>query len=295
MHRPVIACCLLALGSVGFACASAALPKRDDSTKSAPSKAVAQARLEAAALERAQNRAVASYKAHEARTRAQARREASRAAAVHSRTERSAKHDAAALAKAQDKAAANYRHELARRNSAQTIARKKAAAELAAAAKRAKQSADALARAQDQVVAHYMRSIGKGEPKAAMAVRRIENLACFTGIPDRHARIGVQLVNGKVDYFAYYSKWKPRTCSVSAGRDGPYSRWDDTGGTSRVTLIDNKGYFTIDRKGGTVRFVFHDIDRMRYCGMSGKINGSLTVVRGKSKCVIEGVMDNHEG
>ena len=38
-----------------------------------------------------------------------------------------------------------------------------------------------------------------------------------------------------------------------------------------------------------VRFdPFRDIDRMRYCGMDGKINGSLTVVRGrKTTCTVD--------
>lgn len=30
---------------------------------------------------------------------------------------------------------------------------------------------------------------------------------------------------------------------------------------------------------------------MFYCGMEGKIRGSLTVKRGKRECVLEGVMD----
>ena len=130
---------------------------------------------------------------------------------------------------------------------------------------------------------------------AATGLKKIEKLACFTGVQDRHARIGVKLVNGKVDYFAYYSKWKPRTCSIAAERNGPYSTWEDHGATSEVTLVDGKGVFTIKRTGGTVRFTFHDIDRMRYCGMSGKINGTLTVSRGKSTCVLSGVMDGGEG
>jgi hypothetical protein len=185
---------------------------------------------------------------------------------------------------------------VSRRLAAEKLAQEKAAAATSRKAKLAHQEAAALAAAQDRVVAYYRRSLGIHHAGPTLAVKRIEKLACFSGIKDRHARIGVQLVDGKIDYFAYYSKWKPRTCSIEAERNGPYARWEDNGATSTVTLVDDKGFFTIDRKGGgAFRFVFHDIDRMRYCGMSGKINGSLTVVRGKSTCIIEGVMDGHEG
>jgi len=122
---------------------------------------------------------------------------------------------------------------------------------------------------------------------------RRENLTCYTGTDDRHARIGVQLVDGKVSYFAYYSKSRPRTCSLEAGRRDPYSRWTDSDGYSTVTLADRKGRLRIDNVGGSYRFAFFDVDRVRYCGMQGKINGSLTVTRGKSSCEVQGVMDGH--
>ena len=125
---------------------------------------------------------------------------------------------------------------------------------------------------------------------------RRENLTCFSGTEDRHARIGVELVNDQVNYFAYYSKWRPRTCSIEAGRGDALSHWTDNGSSSTVTLGDRKGRrgkLQIERNGGTYRFAFQDVDRVRYCGMTGKINGSLIVTRGKSRCVVEGVMDGH--
>ena len=42
-----------------------------------------------------------------------------------------------------------------------------------------------------------------------------EMLACRLGTEDRHARIAVVLVGGKMNEFAYYSKWKPRTWTRS--------------------------------------------------------------------------------
>lgn len=166
----------------------------------------------------------------------------------------------------------------------------RAAAAKAKAAEEAKEEAKALARAQDRAVANYkLNRMPKAPPST------VEKLACISGTEDRHARIGVELNHGKVDYFAYYSKWKPRTCSIEVKRGDAYSRWEDHGATSNVTLIEGKGAFLIDGKNGSYRFDFRNIDRGRYCGMDGKINGSLTITRGKGSCVIKGVMDGHAG
>ncbi len=173
------------------------------------------------------------------------------------------------------------------------------------AAEEAKKQAAALARAQDRVVEFYKRSKSGTAPSAKAesdkkhanraARRAVERLACLTGSEDRHARIGVEVIDHKISSFAYYSKWKPRTCSIEVKRDGAYSRWEDHGNTSKVTLIEEKGIFLIEHKGGTYRFVFRDIDRARYCGMDGKINGTLVVTRGKRQCGLQGVMDEHSG
>jgi hypothetical protein len=296
MKRSIIVCCALTLGCVGNVLASApqSLTQKEKAAAAAAAKAAADARIEAAQLSRAQDRAVASYKRYQARAAAEAKLKHDKAKTVQARADEKAKQEANALANAYDRALASHKQHVSRGLAVDKLAAEKAAASAAQAAKRAKQEAAALAAAQDRVVAYYRRSIGK-DAGPALAVKRIEKLACFSGIKDRHARIGVQLVDGKIDYFAYYSKWKPRTCSIEAERNGPYARWEDNGATSTIFLVDDKGSLTIDRKGGAFRFVFHDVDRMRYCGMSGKINGSLTVVRGKSTCVVEGVMDGHEG
>jgi hypothetical protein len=121
---------------------------------------------------------------------------------------------------------------------------------------------------------------------------RREQLTCFAGTKDRHARIGVELVDDQVTYFAYYSRWRPRTCSIEAGRGDAYSRWSDNGTYSRVTLAD-RGELRIVQEGDAYRFAFFNVDRGRYCGMDGMINGSLTVTRGDESCLVEGVMDGH--
>jgi hypothetical protein len=123
---------------------------------------------------------------------------------------------------------------------------------------------------------------------------KIEKLACKLGTEDNHARIAVELHNGKVNRFAYYSKWKPRTCSMEVERDDAYSKWEDTGDTTVVTLVEDKGAFLIDNGKGRYHFIFRDIDRMRYCGMEGKVSGSLTIFRGRSQCQLDGIMDRGE-
>src|SRR5687767_4212277 len=71
---------------------------------------------------------------------------------------------------------------------------------------------------------------------------RTETLACRLGTEDRHARIAVVVIRGKTDSFAYYSKWKPRTCSVYLQRKGDmYSKWADNGNITTVSL--EKGAF----------------------------------------------------
>jgi hypothetical protein len=125
--------------------------------------------------------------------------------------------------------------------------------------------------------------------KKKAAPRKVERLACMLGTEDRHARIAVELKGGAVDNFAYYSKWKPRTCSVHVARGDPYSKWEDYG--QHTTVTTENGTFLIEHASTEVQFLFRDVDRMFYCGMEGKIRGSLTVKRGKRECVLEGVMD----
>ena len=130
---------------------------------------------------------------------------------------------------------------------------------------------------------------------ARPAARKVEKLACALGTHDSHARIAVELVNGRVNRFAYYSIWKPRTCSMEVERGDFYSRWEDTGSVTVVTLVEDTGGFLIGHEAGKrFHFIFREIDRMRYCGMEGKVSGSLTIARGEPRCVLDGVMDTGE-
>jgi hypothetical protein len=116
-----------------------------------------------------------------------------------------------------------------------------------------------------------------------------EVLTCRDGTEDRHARIAVVLVGGKTESFAYYSKWKPRTCSIYLQRNRDASRWSDAGSVTNVSA--DRGLFMIEHGKGEYRFVFRDVDRERYCGMDGTINGTLTIRKGSERCEIAGVME----
>ena len=125
----------------------------------------------------------------------------------------------------------------------------------------------------------------KKAPRAPFG--KSETLACRLGTEDRHARIAVVLTGGKVTEFAYYSKWKPRTCSIYLQRNrDSYSTWADNGNLTTINVA--RGAFLIEHGKGQYRFVFRDIDRERYCGMDGRINGSLTIRKGSDACELEG-------
>src|SRR5215210_3392037 len=119
---------------------------------------------------------------------------------------------------------------------------------------------------------------------------KTEILTCRNGTEDRHARIGVVLVGGKADSFAYYSKWKPRTCSIHLQRQrDSYSHWIDNGNVTNVSM--QHGLFLIEHGKGEYRFVFRDVDRQRFCGMAGTINGTLTLRKGSEHCELSGIME----
>ena len=116
-----------------------------------------------------------------------------------------------------------------------------------------------------------------------------EVLTCKLGTEDQQARMAVASLNGKIDSFTYYSKWNARTCSIEFERGGAFSKWSDDG---RVTTVSSEnGTFVIEQKNDGYHFEFRDVDRERYCGMDGKINGSLTVTKGRDQCVLAGIME----
>ena len=129
----------------------------------------------------------------------------------------------------------------------------------------------------------------KGPPRGP-----IEKLDCKIGTEDNHARIAVLAQGGEVQSLAYYAKWKPRTCSVHLERGDAYSKWSDAGD---ATIVSTEfGDVLVQERKTEYRFIFRNVDRMHYCGMMGKLNGSMTVTRGpKRSCSVEGgIMDRNE-
>jgi hypothetical protein len=122
--------------------------------------------------------------------------------------------------------------------------------------------------------------------------KKLERIDCMVGTEERQARVAIEAIGGRIQSFAYYGKTKPRTCSMDVKRNDAYSKWEDHGSATTVTLVDDTGAFLIDHDPGRYHFIFRDIDRMRYCGMEGKINGSLTVVSHGHKytCSVERVI-----
>lgn len=128
----------------------------------------------------------------------------------------------------------------------------------------------------------------KGPPRGP-----VEKYDCKIGTEDQHARIAILAQGGEVQSVAYYSKWKPRTCSVHLQRNDAFSRWKDTGDATVITT--EHGDFLIQVSRSEYQMFFREVDRMHYCGMMGKLNGSMTVTRGpKRQCTVEGIMDRNE-
>jgi len=122
----------------------------------------------------------------------------------------------------------------------------------------------------------------------------LERIDCKTGKPEVHARMAIEARGGQVASFAYYSRWHFYTCSLDIYRDDPMIKWRKTAdGATRVQTPD--GSFIIHAHKDRYVFEFHDIERMQFCGMYGRTNGTMTVMRGlaEPKCSVEGIMERY--
>lgn len=120
-----------------------------------------------------------------------------------------------------------------------------------------------------------------------------ERFDCKVGKEDLHARIAFEARGGQVKGFSYYSKWKPRTCSIDIQPDDAKLKWRLTPeGATRVHSVE--GMFMIHTRPDAYVFEFQDVARMKFCGMMGVINGTMTVKRKKTRkpqCSVIGVLD----
>ena len=135
-----------------------------------------------------------------------------------------------------------------------------------------------------------------GDKPAPLAPQgALERIDCRSGEEFLHARMSFEARGGQVSSFAYYSVWKPRTCAFDFARNSPGVKWRITSdGATRVQTP--QGRFLIRTRPDAYVFEFDQVDRYRYCGMSGEINGSMTISRGRGapKCSVAGIMDAND-
>ena len=123
----------------------------------------------------------------------------------------------------------------------------------------------------------------------------LERIDCMHGEEDLHARMALEARGGRIASFAYYSKWKPRTCSFDFSRTSPGTKWRLTSdGATRVHTP--QGRFLIRTQADAYVFEFEQVQRNRFCGMPGEINGTMTIKRSTSapQCSVSGIMDAND-
>ena len=128
--------------------------------------------------------------------------------------------------------------------------------------------------------------------KAAKAPRAplMERFSCRTGPNDEQARLIVEVVKSRPMEFAYYSRLGISVCSIHGRRGDAYTKWEDNGsGKTAVRLLE--GTAQLEYKPGHFSIKFAEVDRMRYCGMEGELNGSVEVSSKKPECALTGVFD----
>lgn len=124
---------------------------------------------------------------------------------------------------------------------------------------------------------------------------RIEQIDCKSGVEDLHARMALEARGGQIASFAYYSKRRPRTCSMDMQRDDPTIKWRLTPeGATRVQTP--QGLFLIRSLPNAYEFEFLDVERQKFCGMEGYINGKMTIQRRISnpECSVAGLLDHED-
>jgi hypothetical protein len=135
----------------------------------------------------------------------------------------------------------------------------------------------------------------RAPPLPAIVAGATERFDCTSGTPTWHARIAFEAQGGQVLGFAYYSIWKPRTCSIHLMRDTFGSTWITApDGTDHVHTP--QGRFVIRTRADAYVFEFHDVQREKFCGMPGAINGAMMIKRDpvRSQCSVAGIMDAND-
>lgn len=132
-----------------------------------------------------------------------------------------------------------------------------------------------------------------GDQKLQSLIGKVEQIDCKAGVEDLHARMAIEARGGQVASFAFYSKRKPRTCSLDVNRNTPYVKWRQTAdGATRVQTLHGTILIRTLRDG--YEFEFQNVARQKICGMEGYLNGTMTIKRKGSKpeCSVAGLLDS---
>ena len=135
-----------------------------------------------------------------------------------------------------------------------------------------------------------------GDQQLPLPTGKLEQIDCKAGIEDVHARMAIEARGGQVASFAFYSKRKPRTCSLDVARDTPYVKWRRTAdGATRVQTLHGPILIRTLRDG--YEFEFRNVARQKICGMEGALNGTMTIHRKgtKTECSVAGLLDQRDG
>lgn len=131
-----------------------------------------------------------------------------------------------------------------------------------------------------------------GDRTLPSLIGKVEQIDCKSGVEDVQARMALEARGGQVASFAFYSKRKPRTCSLDVNRDSPYVKWRQTAdGATRVQTLH--GPILIRTLGDGYEFEFRNVARQKICGMEGYLNGTMTIKRkgSKTECSVAGLLD----
>jgi len=120
----------------------------------------------------------------------------------------------------------------------------------------------------------------------------VEQIDCKIGVEDLHARMALEARGGQIASFAYYSKWRPRTCSLEMRRDDPETKWRWTA-DGAIRVQTPHGMYLIRVLSHAYEFEFLHVERQPYCGMDGYTNGTMTIKRYQKipECSVAGLLD----
>ena len=132
----------------------------------------------------------------------------------------------------------------------------------------------------------------KGDRPLPLAKGALEQIDCLNGEERLHARMALEARGGQVTSFAYYSRWQSYTCSIHLDQRDPKVRWRRTE-EGAVRVQTPQGSFVIHADPESYVFEFQNVQRAKFCGMYGSINGTMTILRNASppRCSSAGILD----